>query len=80
MQTEVAWTCGKKFDFGLFEGIYEVGGGGKGPVNRLRKSWQNMLFVDMRLLKVYPRGVHDRKKWRAIGWLKVHPAAPGTPP
>ena len=35
-------------------------------VGRPRRTWQNTLSVDMRLLKSDPRDVHDRKKWSAI--------------
>ena len=45
-------------------------------VSRLRKTWQNTLYADVRLLKVDPWDVHDRKKWRAIGQHKASRAAP----
>ena len=43
-------------------------------VNQPKKTWQNALSADMRLLKVDPWDVHDRKKCRAIGRRKVNPA------
>ena len=36
----------------------------KAHVGRPRKTWQNTLSTDMRLLKVGARDVYDRKKWR----------------
>ena len=48
---------------------------GKAPVGRPRKTWQSILSAQS-----FPRDVHDRKKWRAIGWRKANPAACGTPP
>ena len=53
---------------------------GKAPVGRPRKTGQNTLSVDMRLLKVDPREVHGRKKWRAIGLCEANTAAYGTSP
>ena len=33
---------------------------GKAPFGRPRKSWQNTLSEDMRLLKADPRDIHDQ--------------------
>ena len=52
----------------------------KAPVGRPRKTWQNTPPADMRLLKVDPRDVHNRKKWWVIGWCKTNQAASGTWP
>ena len=48
------------------------------PVSWPRNTWQNTLSVDMRLLKVDPRDIHNRKKWMAIGWRKGNTAVSGT--
>ena len=53
---------------------------GKGPVGRLKKTWQNTLSADMRLLKVDCRNIHDLNKRRAIRQRKVNPAKSGTLP
>ena len=53
---------------------------GTALVVRLRKTWQNTLSVNMRLLNVDPRDVHHKKKWRAIGRGKINLAESGTPP
>ena len=53
---------------------------GRAPVRGLNKTWQITLSTDIRLLKVDPRDVHNRKKWRAIGRRKVNTAASGTRP
>ena len=45
---------------------------GKMSVGRPRKTWQNTRSADMCLLKVNPRDVHDRKKWRATGRCKAN--------
>ena len=58
---------------------------GKTPVGRPGKPWQNTLSADMRRsakiprLKVDTRDVHDRKKWRVLGWCRANPSASGTP-
>ena len=51
---------------------------GKAHVGRPGKTWQSTLSADIRLLKVNPGNVHDRKKWRTIGRRKANPAASGT--
>ena len=53
---------------------------GTALVARLRKTWQNTLSANMRLLNVDPRDVHHEKKWRVIGWCQANPAASRTPP
>ena len=47
----------------------------KAPVGRPRKTWQNTVSADMRLLKVDPQDAHDRMKWSAIGWSKGKPGS-----
>ena len=53
---------------------------GTAPVGRPRKTWQNTLSTNTRLLKVDPRGDDNDRKNRAIGWHKANSAASGTPP
>ena len=52
---------------------------GKGPVVRSRKTWQNTVPADMRVIQVDSWDVHDRNKWRAKGCHKANQAASGTP-
>ena len=46
---------------------------GKVSVGRPRKTWQNTVSADMRLLKVDTRDAHNQKKGRAIGLCKANP-------
>ena len=57
MQTGVAWNCW------LCEDMSYVAGGGMPPVGRTKKTWQNTVSAEMRLLKVDPRDIQDRMKW-----------------
>ena len=54
-----------------------VGGRGEGVCRQAEENLaEHSVSAVMLLLKVDPRDVHDRKKWRAIGW---NPAVSGTP-
>ena len=57
MQTEVAWTCGKKRRCRLCERMYSVGGGEEGACRLSEGDPRNTLSADMRLLKFDPRDV-----------------------
>ena len=59
--------------------MHKIGGGWKAPVGKQRKTGQNTVSADIRLLKVDPRGRPRRKKRRAIGRRNVNPATCGLP-
>ena len=70
IQAEVAWTCRMKGQSRLCECMEWTA-----PVGRPRKTWQNTVCADMRLLKVDPRDMHGRVKWLAIGRHTGNPSS-----